>query len=917
VIKTEKKLSNTNVSSGSMSSYKTSAEIEYDALGQLTKKKLGTKTGGGALSNLEYEYNIRGWLLSVNKGYNTASNSDQYFAMELGYDKNASLGTFGHAYNGNISGTIWKSEGDQQVRKYDFTYDAVNRLTAADFNQYVSGSGSSATFNRTAGMDYSVSGLTYDANGNIQSMKQRGWKLTGSATIDSLSYNYIANSNKLLNVIDGLNDATTRLGDFRTSTLHPYSGSKTSSTVDYSYDDNGNMVKDLNKDLVTYAGGNSVVYNYLNLPQSITVRGASADKGTIEYTYDAAGNKLKKVTTEGSNVTTTLYQGGAVYINDTLQFIGQEEGRIRFEYSNPHTCSSTSNRFLFDYFIKDHLGNIRMVLTEQKEDICYIAATVEDGSYTTEQNIYDIVDGRRIAKATTGATQSSFGSKLYRTHGGNTGEKTGLGAVLKVMSGDQIKITCESYYTMPGGGPGSPLTMAVTDLLTSFTGGSAIIANKGSVSTSDISGIGSNNSDIGNFISNNNPGSNNAKAFVNYILFDDQMKYVSSGADPVNAGGGYKLHDYFINNPISVAKSGYIYIFVSNESNLPVYFDNLAITHTPGVILEENSYYPFGLVQAGISSKAMTIIIKNRYKYNGKELQNGEFADDTGLELEDYGARMYDPQIGRWHTQDPLAFKYFAFTPYNYVADNPIIFLDPDGKEIIGETRDDAKKAREDILAMFKGDKFNKFKKLIDTKGKSLKSISTDALNGALEGVDLSEDERAAVDIITNTINSKDQHIVEYISVDDNASQKATDELNNNSNGKLSKTIEQNGGLLSGKVIAALWGATTVKTENGTRSVIVEGANSGAAGNDYYNSDTKLYGTNPAGRPATTGHEIFGHGRPIALGRTESSQQKTDAIRTENLLLRMMGNGSIQRTGTSHSPGNNPVQDPSKLPDFR
>ena len=86
----------------------------------------------------------------------------------------------------------------------------------------------------------------------------------------------------------------------------------------------------------------------------ITVTG----KGAIAYTYDAAGNKLKKVTTEGSTTTTTLYLFG-IYVNDTLQFLPQEEGRIRY--------NAQSSTFTYNYFLKDHLGNTRMVLTEEQK----------------------------------------------------------------------------------------------------------------------------------------------------------------------------------------------------------------------------------------------------------------------------------------------------------------------------------------------------------------------------------------------------------------------------------------------------------------------------------------------------------------------------------------------------------------------
>jgi RHS repeat-associated protein len=654
--------------------------MQYNELGQLKNRYLGNQ-----VDSLAYTYNIRGWLTSINKNYLTSTSAypRNYFGMELGYDKaaDATGNTYANpAFNGNISGTIWKGGGDGINRKYDFTYDNVNRLTGADFNQYT-GSG----FNKSAGVDFSVSGLSYDANGNILAMKQRGLTVTTSATIDSLtySYNFGGISNRLLGVTDGTNNQNSTWGDF-----HYNPNGKGS--IDYTYDQNGNMITDYNK------GISPITYNHLNLPQKIHIK----SKGDIIYTYDAGGNKLAKVTMDSlsKHATTTLYMNGFVYQQgdtiispnagiDTLQFVGHEEGRARWAFHR-YVNGTTGYKWEYDFFEKDHLGNTREVLTQQRDTAQYMA-TMEAAYRATENKLfYNVPQSNVWSYYVNGSSgPNPFGTTVTNPNdsvcriNGNTPHE-GPAIILKVMAGDLYRVAVNSFWK--SGQTSTGTTDATTDVLSSLANGiiSMVGGAKGDYSTLSNSSTSPLLGGVNAFRNDKNPTPPvYPKAYLNYIALDNQFNYDQSASGALGVGAADNLMS-LATDTIRIKKNGYLYIYLLNETkSVSVFFDNLSVTHYSGPLLEETHYYPFGLTMGGISDRALkTQYAQNKNRYNGKELQNQEFSDGFGLEEYDYEARFQDPQLGRFTTIDPLSGINRRWSPYSYAADNPIRFLDPDGR---------------------------------------------------------------------------------------------------------------------------------------------------------------------------------------------------------------------------------------------
>ena len=234
-------------------------------------------------------------------------------------------------YNGNISETFWRTNKDNVLRSYGYTYDDLNRLRNAQYIRPVNPLLPNTNLNPI--VNTFNESMQYDKNGNIVALQRNGGMESQSQfpLIDDLVYQY--NGNQLTKVTDNTNNSVDGFKD------------GANLAVEYTYDLNGNMTTDQNKGITT------ITYNHLNLPTKIIITG-----GTITYNYNALGQKVSKTVSNNNPTTTsnTEYLGGFQYNNGVLQYIPTAEGYVK------NTVVNGANTYDYIFNYTDHLGNIRL-----------------------------------------------------------------------------------------------------------------------------------------------------------------------------------------------------------------------------------------------------------------------------------------------------------------------------------------------------------------------------------------------------------------------------------------------------------------------------------------------------------------------------------------------------------------------------
>ncbi len=306
----------------------------YNWRSDLITQKQGKFNATTYLQNIDYSYRLNGMLEKINQYLGTSTTGDLFYE-ELFYDNPISGTGAVIRKNGEISNIKWQRRGSTIIGGlHSYSYNEFGELGV---NNYFTITGAT-TFTSTNAFDETFSFSTGKYGKIVNHTKNNNI----GASLDNLTYNYVANSPRTANINDISGNI---LG-------HNQNGQATSGNI-YTYDLNGNQNKD------PYRGVTNITYNFLNLPTLIDFGGGKK----VEMTYDAAGVMLTK----------KVYNTGAVLVenrtyNNGMEFVAYGTGNQVLElvhHSQGYYKPAVSRHI---YTIKDHLGNTRIVYTDTNND---------------------------------------------------------------------------------------------------------------------------------------------------------------------------------------------------------------------------------------------------------------------------------------------------------------------------------------------------------------------------------------------------------------------------------------------------------------------------------------------------------------------------------------------------------------------
>lgn len=621
-------------------------KFTYNELGQVIEKQVhSTDDGANFLQSIDYRYNIRGWLQAINDA-DLSDGENDLFGMEISYQGNP-ITIDGQAnikyYNGHIGAITWQTNNlfhEPTQRAISFQYDSKYQLESMSY-----GEGGGSVFNTNGGL-YEVSNLTYDPNGNIQSLQRTGKYEGEKTTVDDLSYSYHGNQ------IKSVEDQGNVLG-FKNQVV----GIET----EYDYFEDGSLKYDLNKYVIDMQYNDLGLLSYVEIDQDGTTV-------SVTNTYDAAGILLAKEVKEGNDTKYKAdYVSGIVYENEELSFLHTSEGRAMPNERN-------ASEWDYEYYYTDHLGSVRLIYGFFDEVDTYVATlelnkaedeTAFDNLETRASGEYGTKD-KHIPNHTLPdlkAPDPSYSAMLNPAGGFSVGPAL----VLEVKAGDVVSMEAYARYS-EGVGDEAGL---IGDLAAAVAQAFGLVAGGGDQMAFDA-------------LSAHVPGAAAAipydpyngepKAYLNYILFDEMYNKEQSGWSAMDDGAHNAWQYLSIEEPMPI--DGFLYIYVANESaaGVPVWFDDIRVKHEKATkslqVVGSKDYYPFGMEIAGTSYWNES---RKSYKYGYQGIYAGQ---DSLTQWTEFALRTYDPALGRFLSPDP--YSQFA-SPYLGMGNIPNMGVDPDG----------------------------------------------------------------------------------------------------------------------------------------------------------------------------------------------------------------------------------------------
>jgi hypothetical protein len=307
----------------------------------------------------------------------------------------------------------------------------------------------------------------------------------------------------------------------------------------------------------------NIAYN-LGLTKSV-IQGSD----TLSYTYDGTGRRVKK----RFGGLTRHYADGVEYSGDTLKFIATPEGRIR----------KAGAEWQRDYFLKDHLGNVRVVLdagtstsgasfSSSGGSVTYLA-TMEENRAATEDTYFANLNETRTDVPYNYPDKNPLNAKLSKV----PGKSKGLSILLRVLAGDTISINAKAFYnmdkTLPG--KGVDIVPVVGSAITAMTSPASTVLGEAARLAVDLGAEASQSVTLRSALQDDDSQKEvKPQSGINFILYNNHMEVVEANTGVLLVEDRFNEIQTLATDNLIMQEAGFLEVYINNEAQTPVYYDN-------------------------------------------------------------------------------------------------------------------------------------------------------------------------------------------------------------------------------------------------------------------------------------------------------------------------------------------------------